>query len=74
MEGNIDNAWYQINFGREVEINSVAITIRTDFPHDTHFTSVTIEFSDGKTKTVSLRETAEPQVIELGSIKTSSIK
>lgn len=39
-----------IDFGRKVEIDWVRVLFRGDFPHDSYWTSVTIEFSNGNEK------------------------
>lgn len=36
-----------VDFGREVEVDRVALIIRADFPHDSWWTQATLRFSDG---------------------------
>lgn len=69
-----DNLWYQIDFGREVEVSSVSIFIRADFPHDTYLKGAVLEFSDGTTKDITLEKKKEPQVIEIDNVKTNSVR
>ena len=61
--GNGLNAdpWLKVDFGRDVTIDKVRLTIRADFPHDTYWTSLTILLSDGGTQDITLRKTAAPQ-------------
>lgn len=68
--------WYQIDFGKEVYVNKVAITLRADFPHDTNFSKAVLEFSDGSVQTVELSKTAETQTfyIDRGTKATSFVK
>ncbi|MGY0394340.1 MULTISPECIES: hypothetical protein [unclassified Fusobacterium] len=50
-----------LDFGREVEIDRVDITIRCDFPHDSYWTQATLEFSDGSKEVISLNKIHTPQ-------------
>ena len=63
-----------IDFGREVTVNELIVVIRADFPHDSYFTGCTVTFSDGTTKQINLTNSALEQVIDLGGVKTTSIK
>jgi len=73
-----EKLWYQVDFGNEVFVNNVAITIRADFPHDTNFTKGVLEFSDGTTQEIEIDKTKETQVFQIeandGVIKTSYVK
>ena len=53
--------WWKVGFAREVEIDKIVLTIRADFPHDRHWHSATIEFSDGSSEKVDIKKTAGPQ-------------
>lgn len=55
------NPWLKIDFGREVMADKVRLYIRSDFPHDTYWTSATLQFSDGASRDIVLQKTAEPQ-------------
>lgn len=71
---NKDMYW-QVDFGKEVKVSGIGIAVRSDFDHDTPFTQVTVEFSDGSTQVVSLEKTADVQKITFDSeVTTSSIK
>lgn len=50
-----------IDFGREVLIDCVELTLRADFPHDSYWTEATVEFSDGSQEIFSLEKTDKPQ-------------
>lgn len=50
-----------IDFGKEVEVDTVRITIRADFPHDNWWTQATLQFSDGSSEVVHLEKSALPQ-------------
>ncbi|MDR0271614.1 carbohydrate-binding protein [Paenibacillus sp.] len=60
-----EDAEITINFGRLVEIDKVALTLRADFPHDNYWERVTLTFSDGSNQTAELVKTHLPQTILL---------
>ena len=70
----IEDAWIQIDLGKEHEIDKVVITIRADFPHDSYWESGVIEFSDGSRHPFSLKKKAKAQTISFPALHTSSIK
>ena len=53
--------WWKVEFGRPVTIDKLVLIIRADFPHDKHWHSATIEFSDGSRQTIKIAKTAQPQ-------------
>lgn len=55
------DAWWQVDFGREVAIDRVSLVIRADFPHDAHWHAATLEFSDGSREQIRIAKTAEKQ-------------
>jgi hypothetical protein len=59
--GKYPNPWLKIDFGRDVTVDKVRLYIRADFPHDTYWTNMTIQFSDGSSKDITLQKTADPQ-------------
>jgi hypothetical protein len=61
--GNGLNAdpWLKVDFGRSVVVDKVKLYIRADFPHDTYWTNLTMEFSDGSSQEITLKKTAEAQ-------------
>jgi hypothetical protein len=56
------DAQWKIDFGREVTIDEIRITLRADFPHDNYWTKAAVEFSDGKREELTLAKTADTQV------------
>jgi hypothetical protein len=66
--------WWQVDFGREVEIDKLVILIRTDFPHDKHWHRATLLFSDGGRVPIDLEKTAAPQTVVFASRKTTSVR
>lgn len=67
-------SWMQVDFGREVYVDEVELYIRADFPHDVHYTSATLEFSDGTEMNIPMTRTSEGQVYTFDTIKTSYVK
>ena len=72
--------WWKVNFGKEVEVNKVVIYIRADFKpytpqdHDGYWVSAKLRFSDGSVQSIQLKRTADPQVFELKTTKTSFVQ
>ena len=60
-----DDATFQIEFGRVVEVDKVVLYTRADFPHDNWWTSVTLTFSDGDVMEVELEKSSLPHIIPL---------
>ena len=57
--------WWQVDFGRTVEIDKIVITLRADFPHDGTWQTATFGFTDGSSQTFPLAATAAPQMLRL---------
>lgn len=64
---------YYLDFGRAVEVEKVVFFLRADFPHDTYWKSIDVEFSDGTRKTASFEKTAEGQELVLDEPITTKI-
>lgn len=64
--GAREDAWCLLDFGREVEVDEMALTLRADFPHDAYWTHGTVVLSDGTETDFSLERTGERQRITLG--------
>ena len=64
--GAREDAWCLLDFGREVEIDEMALTLRADFPHDAYWVSGHVVFSDGAEAAYDLEKTGERQYIPLG--------
>lgn len=56
-----DDLWWQLDFGRPVEIDALVLYIRAAFPHDNYWHQATAEFSDGSKLEIRLEKNAEPQ-------------
>jgi uncharacterized protein YjdB len=65
---------YKIELGAPAYVDSIGITIRADFAHDTYYTGATLLFSDGTSQKITLAKTDYVQTIKLNSTKyTSSV-
>lgn len=56
---------YYLDFGAEVEVEKVVFYLRADFPHDTYWKNVDVEFSNGESVTGEFIETADAQEVVL---------
>ena len=56
---------YYIDFGTEVEVEKLVFYLRADFPHDTYWKNIDVEFSDGSRVTAEFEGTKEGQEIVL---------
>ena len=65
---------FEVIFGTEVEVSSVTLTLRADFPHDTYWKEADLEFSDGTRVHTDLIGTAEGQKVEFPPKKTTFVK
>ena len=66
-------AEFKIDFGREVIVDEVVLTLRADFPHDNYWENVTLEFSDGSLVNANLIMSADRQSIKFEPKKITSI-
>ena len=64
--GAREDAWCELDFGRPVIAEKMALTLRADFPHDAYWTAGHVVLSDGTDLSFSLRKTADRQWIDLG--------
>ena len=67
------DTYFKIDYGREVTLNEVVILMR-NATSDTHFTSCTLEFSNGTKIDISLKDSPDKQSFDIGSVKTTYIK
>ena len=51
----------RIEFGIPVNLDSIALTLRADYPHDSYWVKATIEFSDGSQEDISFDKLSTPQ-------------
>jgi hypothetical protein len=66
--------WWQVDFGREVQLDKVVLILRADVPHDRYWRQATLLFSDGQRQVIHLQKTAKPQTVSFRVRKTSSLK
>jgi len=59
--GAREDAWCLLDFGREVEIDAMALTLRADFPHDAYWTAGHVVLSDGTETAYPLQKTGDRQ-------------
>ena len=60
------NIWWRLDFGRPVELDKLVVFLRaawtpTDAPHDSWWQQATVEFSDGSTEKLELKQIATGQ-------------
>lgn len=67
------NAALTLDFGREVRLDELRLTLRADFPHDNYWTRATVEFSDGSRIQLPLVRTARPQRFPLEEKRVCSL-
>ena len=67
------DAQITIDFGREVVVNKLALVLRADYPHDSYWTSVTVEFSDGSQLELATTNQADRQFFNFEEKQTQSI-
>lgn len=60
-------ASFRLDFGREVAVDEIRLTLRADFPHDSWWTEATVAFSDGSQEILSLERIACPQAFPISS-------
>ena len=72
--GRAETPWWQVDFGRSVEIDKVVIVPRADFAHDGYWQQATLVFSDGHRRTIALEKNAQPQIFTFESRRTSSLR
>ena len=72
--GAREDAWCQLDFGRAVIAEKMALTLRADFPHDAYWTSGHVILFDGTDLSFDLKKTGERQWIDLGNRKTSRLR
>lgn len=55
---------FEVRFGTEVIVSGITLFLRADFPHDTYWKELEVEFSDGTKVPAHLQGVAEGQKIE----------
>ena len=62
---------YYIDFGTKAQIDKLTFYLRADFPHDTYWKSVDVEFDDGTRETANFTKTADGQELILSESKVT---
>jgi len=65
---------YTLDFGHLVSVDKIVFFLRADFPHDTFWKSVDVEFSDGSIEHAEFEGIAEGQTIEFEAKETTYVK
>ncbi len=65
--GAREDAWCLLDFGRPVQVDEMALTLRADFPHDAYWVSGHAVLSDGAEIAFPLEKTGDRQFIPLGN-------
>jgi len=63
---------YYLDFGTQVEIEKIVFFLRADFPHDTYWKSLDVEFDDKTLVTANFIKTGEGQELILPEKKLTS--
>ena len=63
--GAREDAWCMLDLGRPVRAESMALTLRADFPHDAYWVSGHVVLSDGSDIAFPLAKTGDRQMISL---------
>lgn len=63
-----------VEFGREVEADQIILVTRADFPHDSWWTQVTLEFSDGTSIDWKLEKSSLPHVLSFERKRITWVK
>lgn len=59
------NAELTVEFGLPVTIDELILTLRADYPHDSHWTKGTVEFSDSSREVLTFEKSARPQCFHI---------
>ncbi len=61
-----DDAWIKVDFGEPVVADELRLYLRADYPHDTWWSRLLVETSDGARLTALLDKTGLRQTLDLG--------
>lgn len=67
--GKRTDAKIELDLGREVSVEAVAVVLRGDFPHDTYWTDAVLTLEDGEEIPFKLEKSLERQWIDIGRAK-----
>ena len=62
-----------VDFGHPVMVRLIRVLIRSDFPHDSYWTSLRASFSDGTSVNLTGRKTAEFQDYPIPALRTTFV-
>ena len=65
---------FKLDFGHKVLVDKIVFYLRADFPHDTYWKSLDVEFSDGSIEHAEFEGIAEGQAIEFEAKETTYVK
>ena len=65
--GKESDPMLRVDFGREVTVDEVRLTLRADFPHDSWWRSAVVVFSDGTKEYLELARTGKPQSFQVSA-------
>ena len=65
---------FTLDFGHTVEVDKIIFYLRADFPHDTYWKSIDVEFSDGSIESATFEMTGDGQQITFEPKETTYIK
>lgn len=69
-----DDAWLQVDFGRDIWAEELILWLRADFPHDCWWERATLTCSDGYTCELNLCKTGGPQRFDLAGRRISWVR
>ncbi len=72
--GAREDAWCELDLGRPVIAEKMALTLRADFPHDAYWTEGHVVLSDGSDLFFRLQKTGDRQWVDLGNRKISRLR
>ena len=65
---------FTLNFGHKVEVDKIIFYLRADFPHDTYWKSIDVEFSDGSVETATFEMTGDGQQLTFEPRETTYVR
>ena len=66
--------WWKVDFGRPVELDKIRLMVRADFPHDSYWKKVDVEFSDGSHVPIDIASSADFQEFSFPKRKSSWVR
>lgn len=69
-----NDAEFTLEFGRPIDLEDLVLVLRADYPHDSHWTSMTIALPDEKTFVIHPQKTAAAQTFAINAKRVSWLK